>query len=217
VLRIAAIFVPVLAFWTLFDQQATTWTVQAGRMDLRVFGVDWQAAQVQNLNGAMVLVFIPVFTYFVYPLAARLGLRPTPLRKMTLGMFVAALAFVSLALIEAALSGGARLSVAWQAIPYALITVAELLVSITGLEFAFSQAPQSMKSTIMSLWFLTISAGNMLAATVLHLNRFDGPAQFAFFAGLMLVAAIVFAWIARRVARAPRVAAVERASALELS
>jgi POT family proton-dependent oligopeptide transporter len=215
VLRIVAIFFPVLAFWTLFDQQSTTWTVQAGRMDLHLFSVDWQAAQVQNLNSAMVLVFIPLFTYCVYPLAERLGLRPTPLRKMTLGMFLTALSFAALAGIESALDSGAHLSVAWQAIPYAIITVAELLVSVTGLEFAFAQAPQSMKSTIMSLWFLTISAGNMLAATVLQVNRFEGPAQFVFFAALMAVAAIAFAWIARRSANRGRAALEIRDASLD--
>ena len=52
-------------------------------------------------------------------------------------------------------------SIGWQFIPYLLITVAEIMVSITGLEFAYTQAPRAMKSTIMSFWLLSVTFGNL--------------------------------------------------------
>ena len=39
------------------------------------------------------------------------------------------------------MDGGDALSIAWQILPYALLTFGEVLVSATGLEFAYSQAP----------------------------------------------------------------------------
>jgi len=71
-------------------------------------------------------------------------------------------------------------------------------VSVTALEFAYTQAPPSMKSVIMSLWYVTIAAGSLLTAGVAKLNRFHGFWYFAFFAALMLIGAMAFAWVARR-------------------
>jgi proton-dependent oligopeptide transporter, POT family len=76
--------------------------------------------------------------------------------------------------------------------------VAEIMVSITGLEFAYTQAPRSMKSTIMSFWFLTVFAGNILTAYVAEINKFQGAAFFWFFALLMLAFSGVFIWSASR-------------------
>jgi POT family proton-dependent oligopeptide transporter len=80
-----------------------------------------------------------------------------------------------------------------------VLTLAEVLVSATGLEFAYSQAPREMKGTIMSLWSLTVTVGNQLVSVVARLNVFEGAAGTLFFyAGLIFVAAIVFAFIASR-------------------
>jgi POT family proton-dependent oligopeptide transporter len=59
------------------------------------------------------------------------------------------------------MDGGTPVSMAWQILPYALLTFGEVLVSATGLEFAYSQAPSSMKGVIMALWYLAITVGNL--------------------------------------------------------
>jgi POT family proton-dependent oligopeptide transporter len=74
--------------------------------------------------------------------------------------------------------------------------VGEVLVSVTALEFAYSQAPAKLKSFVMGLWFLTIASGSLLTAVVAWLNRFHGVAYFVFFAALQLAAALVFALVA---------------------
>src|SRR5262249_56293492 len=43
-------------------------------------------------------------------------------------------------------------------------TIGEVMVSITGLEFAYTQAPKKMKSTVMGFWLLTVTVGNVLVA-----------------------------------------------------
>ena len=76
------------------------------------------------------------------------------LYEVITGMFMAGLAFVAVALIQQRIEsvGHGSLPVLWQLIPYTIITTAEVLVSITGLEFAYTQAPRAMKSTIMGFW-----------------------------------------------------------------
>jgi POT family proton-dependent oligopeptide transporter len=117
---------------------------------------------------------------------------------MAAGMFVMVLSFVAAAAVEASLQAGLRPHVAWQVPQYLFLAVGEVLVSVTALEFAYGQAPRRMKSAVMALWYLTISAGQLLTAVVAGLNRFHGVAYFTFFAALMLGAAVAFSLVAWR-------------------
>jgi proton-dependent oligopeptide transporter, POT family len=187
VARVAGVFLATIAFWALFDQQGSSWVLQAKRMDLTLWGtLKLEPSQIPLLNPALVLVLIPAFNLGLYPALTRLGVRLTPLRKMTAGMFLMVTSFVAAALVDQALADGARPHIGWQLPQYLIMTSSEVLVSITALEFAYTQAPRSLKSTVMSLWFLCTAAGNLLTATVSHLNRFQGPAFYWFFAALML-------------------------------
>jgi POT family proton-dependent oligopeptide transporter len=198
VFRIMGVFAAVTAFWALFDQHGASWVLQARRMDLVVGGRTLQASQLAALNPLMVLLLIPLLQRVVFPGLERLGGRVTPLGKMTLGMFLTVLSFVAAALVESVISGGARPSALWQLPQYLFLTTGEVLVSVTGLEFSYTQAPRSMKSTIMSIWMVTVAFGNFLTAAVSALNRFQGASYFWFFAVVMLAGAIGFAFVARK-------------------
>ena len=63
--------------------------------------------------------------------------------------------------IQLVIDGGDAVSITWQVLPYVLLTFGEVLVSATGLEFAYSQAPPSMKGAIMSFWYLSVTIGNL--------------------------------------------------------
>lgn len=77
---------------------------------------------------------------------------------------------------------------------YAIITSGEVLLSVTGLEFAYSQAPQSMKSVIQSLWLLTTAFGDLIVMILAVAKPVEGVVQEMFlYAGLMLIVAFVFA------------------------
>lgn len=195
VFRITGVFAVITVFWALFDQYSSSWTVQAGKLDLSVLGVSVEASNVSTLNSVFVLAIIPLMNRYVYPWFEQ-RYRVTPLRRMTVGMFIAPLAFVCAALLQVALEHGGQPNVMWQAPQYFFLSLSEVLVSVTALEFAYTQAPPSLKSTIMSIWFLTISFGNLLTATVAKAALFTGAAYFMFFAVLMLVAAGFFAVIA---------------------
>lgn len=192
------VFATVSIFWALFDQHGSSWVLQAKQMDLNVMGVKFEASQIAALNPIMVMGLIPLFGYWIYPSIERLGFKMTPLRRMSAGMVIAALSFVAVGLMQVPLDNGRVVSVAWQFIPYLLITMAEVMVSITGLEFAYTQAPRAMKSTIMSFWLLTVFAGNLITAYVSEINVFKGAAFFFFFAGLMAAVSGIFIWMAAR-------------------
>lgn len=213
VLRIISVFFLVSVFWALFDQHATSWVRQAVQMDRLVFGIQFDASQISALNPLMVMVLIPFNDFVLFPLLEKLGVAMPPLRRMTIGMLVAGFAFASVALIQTAIetSGKGAVSVLWQIVPYLIMTQAEVMVSITGLEFAYTQAPRRMKSTIMGFWLLTVSFGNVLAAWVttaqgwllpkiMTVDPAEGPGLvqfFWFFAFLMMAAGVLFGVRAR--------------------
>ena len=193
------VFTTVSVFWSLYDQHSSSWVLQAQSMNREVFGFHLEASQIAALNPIMVMGMIPLFAYVVYPGIEKLtGIKMTPLKRMGSGMVVAASAFIAVGLFQVALDRGHAISVAWDILPFVLITASEIMISITGLEFAYTQAPLSMKSTLMSFWMLTIFAGNLLTATISELNVFKGPLYFFFFAGLMAAVSGIFIWTAAR-------------------
>lgn len=197
VFRIAGVFAAVTLFWALFDQKGSSWVFQARQMDLTLLGHQLSPAQLQTLNPLFVLVLVPLFTWVVFPLLERRGIALPPLRKMTAGMFVTVLSFVAAAVVQSLVDAGRAPHALWQIPQYLLLTTGEVLVSVTGLEFSYTQAPRAMRSTIMSFWFLTVFLGNLLTALVTELVRLQGAAYFWVFAALMLGAAMAFRLVAR--------------------
>lgn len=202
VLDIAKLFAAISVFWALFDQHGSSWVIQAGKMNLNFMGMEFEASQISAWNPIMVMGLIPLFSMGLYPLMDKMGFKTTPIRRITLGMFVAGFAFVTAALIQISMDqGGANsVNVMWQFFPYLIITMAEVMVSITGLEFAYTQAPRSMKSSVMSIWLLTVFFGNLLTAYVAKIDYFPvaSTGYFFFFAGIMALAALVFAFMGSR-------------------
>jgi POT family proton-dependent oligopeptide transporter len=203
VFRIMGVFAAVTLFWALFDQKGSSWVFQARQLDLDLLGRRYSPAQLQALNPALVLVLVPLLTWVVFPALERRGVVLAPLRKMAWGMFVTVLSFVAAAILQMLVDAGRTPHALWQIPQYVLLTTGEVLVSVTGLEFSYTQAPRSMRSTIMSIWFLTVFLGNLLTALVTKLVRLEGAAYFWMFAGLMLVAALVFRAVAARYRGAP--------------
>ncbi len=272
--RLVGLYVFVAVFWALYDQTGGAWVLQAAQMDCNFLGIHWLESQIQAINPLLILIYIPLFSYAIYPALGKV-VRLTPLRKIGAGLFLVVVAFVVSAMAQARIDtaqgdfqyavtplvassqidypktivalkevernatatelemlsadpkpldtewtgktakalavGGIAVSVhgttqfaqwpsiAWQILAYLIITAAEVLVSVTCLEFSYTQAPAKMKSFIMSLYLLSVSAGNVLVALV---NRYtqdangnstlEGESYYWFFSYLGLGAAIVY-------------------------
>jgi proton-dependent oligopeptide transporter, POT family len=208
VLRVMVIFALVTPFWSLFDQKASTWVLAAADMTKPSW---FSPAQMQALNPALVMLIIPFNNLVLYPALRRGGHEPIALARMTAGITFSGLAWVAIGVLQFVLDDGTPLSIAWQILPYALLTFGEVLVSATGLEFAYSQAPLSMKGVIMSFWLLATTVGNLWVlvanktvrnpAVTSHITASGwsttGFLMF-FFAAFAFVAAIGFGLYARR-------------------
>ena len=198
VLRLTALFLPTIPFfWMLFDQKASTWVIQARAMDPHVGPFIFDPSQMQFINPALVMLLVPLLVGVVYPAFQRLGWELTPLRRMPLGLAVGAVSYAITGYFQVLLEGGNPLNIAWQLLPYVVLTVAEILVSTTGLEFAYTQAPREMKGTVQSIWLFTSVIANVAVAIAAALNTFTGPAQFFFYGVFALGASGLMVLLAR--------------------
>lgn len=80
---------------------------------------------------------------------------------------------------------------------YIVITVGEILFSITGLSFGYSQAPKSMKSFIQAAFLMNTAFGNLIVAIISEIRLFSNQAvEFFFYAVIMLIDILIFMVIA---------------------
>jgi POT family proton-dependent oligopeptide transporter len=197
--RIALVFLPVPVFWALYNQTTSTWVLQGSKMTPFHY---FNGETMQGVGSVLVMIWTPALTLVLYPMAERLGWRPTALRRMTAGMFFAAMSFAICGLVQARMDHGQTMSILWQLAAYVVLEVGEVLLSATGLEFAFEQAPARLKSVVTSLWLMTIAVGHFMVAVFNELNRryvhAAGASQFYFFAAMMIAVTAVFAYCATR-------------------
>jgi POT family proton-dependent oligopeptide transporter len=207
VLRVLVLFALVTPFWSLFDQKASTWVLQADAMTKPSW---FQSSQMQALNPLLVMLLIPFNNLVLYPALRRFGYEMTALRRMTAGIAFSGLSWIVVGLMQVVLDGGTLFSITWQVLPYALLTFGEVLVSATGLEFAYSQAPQAMKGVLMAFWNLSVTVGNLWVLVVNAGVKNDAVIGFVkssgfgltafqmfFFAVFAFIAALIFGLVAR--------------------
>ena len=190
----------VAMFWCLFDQTQSRWVQQAKLMNRNVLGFEINPAEMQATNSILVLLLIPLFNYALYPLLSKF-FELTPLRKIGIGLFVTIPSFAVPAWVQMRIDAGQTPHISWQLLAYVFITMAEVMVSITSLEFSYTQAPRKMKSFIMGLFMLSITLGNIITERVNHAIQvrqeqgaalLTGANYYWFFTVAMLVTACLF-------------------------
>ncbi|KAJ1507887.1 hypothetical protein HMI54_015157 [Coelomomyces lativittatus] len=207
-LAVLYVFLPLPIFWTLYDQQASRWTAQALQLNphFKVFGwnLTLQPDQMQVTNAILILILIPIFQSYVYPYFPSW----TPLKKMNYGMVCTGLSFFVASYVQTLIDETSVLNEAkvceshclpmyLQLPQYLLVTVGEILFSITGLEFAYQVAPHSMKSVCQSAWLLTVALGNVYVILMVGLGDLAMAKEFLVYGTLMMFACALFHWMTR--------------------
>jgi POT family proton-dependent oligopeptide transporter len=219
--RLMGLFALVAFFWAIFDQSTTTWIFFGdGCMDKRMLGMTISAEQMQFFNPVLIMVLLPLVTLLWNRLAER-GIRIRATHKMIVGFLLTA---VSMGIMSYAgyragptevvkvvknnkeveervpVPEERRVSLNWQALAYLSITLAEILISVTGLELAFVAAPKSMKSQVTALWLLTVGIANLfINAPVTRLyTKLQTGEYFGMLAIAMLVVTVAFVFVGRR-------------------
>ena len=229
--RIIGLFIVVTFFWSIFDQSASTWTLFArDHLNLNVFDYSegtWQWSildsirnnlginligyqlapdQIQGLNPILIVLFLPPIT-ILWHVLDRLKIKLRPTDKMLIGFILTAITMTIMAVAGYRSAQADKISVLWEVIPYVLITISEICISVVGLELAFSSAPASMKSFITACWLLTVFFGNIINSVITPLYdthiawlgiTLSPGNYFAMFAALMVPVTIAFVLVSRR-------------------
>ncbi|KAH3862535.1 solute carrier family 15 member 4-like isoform X2 [Dreissena polymorpha] len=184
VLKVLPVFGIVIIYWAVYSQMSTSLFLQSERMDITVNGAKLPAAILNIFNTLIILVMIPIMDRIVYPTLAKYGKSPTHLQRMGIGIFLVALSMVYAGIIEIIrkkdmenhgfisqeLSGStfnaSKISMFAQVPEFALIGGSEVFASISGLEFAYTQAPEFMQGLIMGLFLMTSGIGSYVASLI---------------------------------------------------
>ncbi|XP_039500077.1 peptide transporter family 1 isoform X2 [Drosophila santomea] len=85
------------------------------------------------------------------------------------------------------------MNILWLVPQYVVMTLGEVMFSVTGLEFSYAQAPPSMKSVLQACWLLTVAFGNVIVVIIAEAALFESQAsEFFLFAGLMFADMLLF-------------------------
>ncbi|XP_044733584.1 peptide transporter family 1-like [Chrysoperla carnea] len=208
VLRILVLYIPLTVFAALFDQQGSRWTLQATHMNGEIFNGYFtiKPDQMQVANPIMVFMLIPIYDKIIYPLCAKINVLTDPLKRIFFGGLLASIAFVVSGLLQLAIERNflmegnvevKSVNMLWQLPQYLLMSTAEVMFSVTGLQFSYSQAPSSMKSVLQACWLLRIGFGNLLVIIITGINIMDSQAnEFFFFAILLTTTMFIFLYLA---------------------
>jgi len=186
--KMLPIFCSYIWFWTLYMQMSTSFLIQAVKMNLKISNFTLPAASLSIFDPIIILIFSPFVDKVAYPLIKRLtGKLPSQFSRIAWGMGALALAMVVAGVLEIGrlheinTTGGfnqtvsnttsvaSHLSVFTQIPQYLLVGCGEVLACITGLEFAFSEAPESLRGIVMGIFLCTTGVGSFLSSALLNI------------------------------------------------
>lgn len=172
------LFIPLA--WSAYYTNGVDWLLDARSefMDKTFFGVTLQAAQLQTVNSIAILLFIPLSLWLFPRLERWTGTEFSTKRKMLIGFVLLLAALLLESWVSHRIDLHQTVHAGWQVLALVILSAAEVLISISGLQYGYTHAPRSMKSTIGAIWLLTIAAGNGLNAWLNNLAEHN-PA-FAF-------------------------------------
>lgn len=206
VYRILMVFAFTPIYWALWDQNLSEWVLQATKLDLTIVGgIKILPQQINFVNPLFLVLLIPVFTSGIYPLFEKIGIKSTPLRRIGAGLVLIGICFVIIATVQESIDKGGHPSVWWQILAYVILAASEILVSVTCLEYAYTQSPPSMKSTMSALYLLGISLGNYFVTLVNgsiagggFFSRYEGASYYWLFIKILIVFIVIYLLVSRR-------------------
>ncbi|OLY79047.1 putative peptide transporter ptr2 [Smittium mucronatum] len=210
-IRACKVFLFYPIYWALYNNMTDNFINQG----LEMKRPNWLSAdQLNVINSAVLIITIPIFDTWVFPALAKRGIYLGPIKKIFIGFMIVSAGFVYVTVIQKFVYKSGPyyefngpdvpedayndISVWWQVPAYVSIGISEIFASITGLEYAFSQAPAELKSTLTAL-FLFSNAGGSLLGMILAIWSGDPTVLYTFAAQsvLMFVFGVAFYFIFR--------------------
>lgn len=195
VIRILKLYIPLPIFWAVYMQQGSRWIFQATRMNGDIGFYTIAADQMFALNPAFVIISLPICNYLIYPLLLKIKIKSL-LQKMTIGGMLAVVASIIAAFVERRIEKE-FINILWLVPQFLLLAFSENFLFVSHLSFAYTEAPQRMKSVMTSFVFVVIAIGNLIVVFISGTKMFESQAiEFLFFAGILFIAMIFFGLLA---------------------
>jgi POT family proton-dependent oligopeptide transporter len=204
--RLSGLFVLIVFFWSVFDQAYSTWTLFARDHlildNIPIFG-SVPADAVQGINPVLIVIMTPFFAWLWGKTDRSEQRSLSSPQKMLIGFVLVILSMATLSL-AGFIAGDGRVSLMWEFGAYILMTAAELCISVIGLQLAFEEAPNHMKSVITGVFLGTVFAGNILSGLFARMYTQMSPGEyFAIMSGMIAVVTVAFYFVGRRFDRGP--------------
>ncbi|VDH95549.1 solute carrier family 15 (peptide/histidine transporter), member 3/4 [Mytilus galloprovincialis] len=233
VLRILPVFLLIIIYWAIYSQMQSSFFLQSERMNIYIGDAKMPAALLNIFNTIIILILIPIMDRIVYPFLAKINRSPSHLQRIGVGFILATLSVVVAGILEIyrkknlASTGGVSQDLAGdtfnastisffaQVPEFALVGASEVFTSISGLEFAYSQAPDFMQGVCMGLFLMMSGLGNYVSEAILKFVRAatgseppdswfpdeinEGKTEYLFFllGILMFVDFVIFVFVAK--------------------
>jgi dipeptide/tripeptide permease len=197
VAKILYLYLPLPIYWAVYMQQGSRWTFQASKMngDLGFYTVT--PDQMIALNPFFVILTLPICDYILFPIKNKISIK-TLLQKMTVGGMFAVAAFITAGFLQYKIEKD-FLCIFWLVPQYVILAFSENFLFTAQVNFAYTEAPASMKSVMTSFVFVEIALGNSIVVLISGTKLFESQAvEFFFFAGILFVAMISFGFLASR-------------------
>ncbi|XP_064623127.1 solute carrier family 15 member 4-like [Lineus longissimus] len=184
---ILPVFGCIIFYNTVYSQMGSTFLLQAERMNLALGDFTLPAASLNLFDSLVILVLVPFMDRIVYPLLDKCWKRPSQLVRIGFGMILAVSSMVVAGILEIyrkeelSQSGGfsqevaekyfnaSHYSVLLQVPQFVLIGASEVFAMVTGLEFAYSEAPSSLKGVVMGMFLVTSGLGNYIGSLLINI------------------------------------------------
>jgi POT family proton-dependent oligopeptide transporter len=159
-----------VVFWTLFEQAGTSLNLFAKQNTvLSGGGYSMTAAQTQSFNPGFILIFAPVFAG-LWAWLGKYGRDPNPVLKFGLALIQVGAGFLLLVWSGQFANAEFRVPLLFLALAYLLHTTGELCLSPVGLSEVTKLAPPVLLSTLVAVWFLSVSWANFIGAKIAGLT-----------------------------------------------
>jgi dipeptide/tripeptide permease len=197
VMNILVLYLPLPIYWAVYSQQASRWVFQATRMNKDLGFYTILPDQIVTLSPLLVIIAIPLCDYVIYPILKQFKIE-TLLQKMTIGGLLGVIAISASAVVETQIAAN-FISVLWLVPQYFFIALSENFLFASHLNFVYNEASTNMKSVMTASVYVIVAFGNLFVVLISGLRIFESQTiEFLFYAGILLLATIVFGLLASK-------------------
>ncbi|KAL1916121.1 uncharacterized protein VTP21DRAFT_6125 [Calcarisporiella thermophila] len=200
--RIIYMILPTLFFWMIYDQKSTEWQAQYRMMNQQIGSIKVSPESFGVINSLLIIIMVPSLG-FLYPVIEKgLGIRCTTLRRISLGFFLVCMAFLISGLLHISVEANYNpikengkvvacptcVPALWQVPQFFVLSLAEALLSPTGLLFCYQESGKALKAQTSSIWLLMTAFGNIVNTAIAGTaeKTVTGPSKYFMYMGIGL-------------------------------